>query len=340
MNEFVLLTGGAGYIGSHTAVELLNAGFEVLIADNLSNSYYKALDGIEKITGKRPVFEPVDFTQKEEVFRLFENYSFIAVIHFAAFKAVGESIQKPLKYYFNNLTATTNLLDAINKTHNGLILIFSSSCTVYGNPDYLPVDEKHPYKPPTSPYGYTKYMSEIMMRDLARINSDFQAIFLRYFNPIGAHPSGLIGESSKVTYNLVPVLVETATGKRDFTYVFGNDYPTPDGTPVRDYIHVVDLATAHTLALKRLIGKKNKQRIEAFNVGLGRGYSVLEIIKTFEKVTGKKLNYKITDRRPGDVAAVWASNDLITKELNWKPKYGLEDMLLSAWLWESKFKYY
>ena len=340
MSKLVLITGGTGYIGSHAAVEVLNEGYDVVIADNLSNSSKKSLLGIEKLTGKKTIFELVDFTDYQQVENLFKKYNFDAVMHFAAFKAVAESIEKPLMYYHNNLFSTINLLRAIKQTDNEIFFIFSSSCTVYGTPNYLPLDEKHPFNPPTSPYGYTKQLSEQILKDEVReLKGRLKVISLRYFNPIGAHHSGIIGESPKKMYNIIPILTEVANGKRDVLYIYGNDYPTPDGTPVRDYIHVEDLAKAHLIALNRLFNKTYKADYEYFNLGLGRGYSVLEIVKTFEQVIGKKINYKFAPRRPGDVAELYASTALANKELGWKAKYELKDMLQTAWNWELN-KYY
>ncbi len=338
--DTILLTGATGYIGSHTAVELIEAGYEVIIIDNLSNSKIQALDGIKRITGVKPRFYNIDLRYKDQVFKIFIKHPEIkGIIHFAAFKAVSESIEKPLMYYENNLFATLNLLSVINTLNLKVAFVFSSSCTVYGIPDKLPVTEDMPLKEPTSPYGKTKLLSEYALMDTVKVQEGLNVISLRYFNPIGAHPSLEIGESPLKTYNLIPILTEVATGKRKELLVFGNDYPTPDGTPVRDYIHVVDLAKAHVLALKRLLLGKNKSSYEAFNLGVGRGYSVLEVIKTFEKVTGKKIPYRITGRRPGDIAEIYAGTDLAEKELGWKAKYNLEDMLKTAWLWEINKKF-
>ncbi len=337
----ILLTGGLGYIGSHVAVELLNKGYDnVIIADNLSNSKIEALKGIERITGKRPIFEFVDFRYKNQVFDLFSKYPDIsAIIHFAAFKAVAESIEKPLLYYENNLLSTLNLLSIIKSQKNKIDFVFSSSCTVYGIPDKLPVTEDMPLKEPTSPYGKTKLFSEYALMDTIKILDNFNAISLRYFNPIGAHHSLEIGESPLKTYNLVPILTQVATGKRKEFLIFGNDYPTPDGTPIRDYIHIEDLAKAHVIALERLFNKQNQSKYEAFNLGVGKGYSVLEVVKTFEKVSGKKLNYRFAPRRPGDIAEIYADTSKANKILGWKAKYNLEDMLKTAWLWEINKKF-
>jgi len=336
----ILLTGGCGYIGSHTAVELQQNGYDVILADNLSNSKIEVLDGIEKITGKRPLFEKTDFRDKEQTNKLFEKYGgFDGIIHFAAFKAVAESIQKPMMYYDNNMLSSINIINACLKYSQSPKLVFSSSCTVYGIPDKLPVDESMPMREPTSPYGKTKLFTEYMLSDTIKQNPSFKAISLRYFNPIGAHPSLEIGESPLKTYNLIPILTETAIGKRKEILIFGDDYPTADGTPVRDYIHVVDVAKAHVKAMERLLSNKNKTDYEYFNIGVGKGYSVMEIIKTFEKVSGKKIPYRITNRREGDIAEIYASTDLAEKELGWKAMFDLEEMLRTAWLWEVNKKF-
>ncbi len=336
----ILLTGGLGYIGSHTAVELINEGYDILIADNLSNSKIQALDAIEKLTGKKVKFEIIDFRNKSQVEKLFETHKDIrGVIHFAAFKAVAESIKYPMMYYENNIFSTINLLNAIKSLNRKIYFVFSSSCTVYGIPGKLPVSEDMPLQEPTSPYGKTKLLSEYMIMDLANVYTDFQAISLRYFNPIGAHHSLELGESPLKTYNLVPILTEVAIGKRPEILIFGNDYPTRDGTPVRDYIHIEDLAKAHVIALTRLMQQKNNSNYEAFNLGIGKGYSVLEVIKTFEKVSGKKIPYRIVERRPGDIAEIYASTEKANKILGWKAKYNLEDMLRTAWLWEINKKF-
>ncbi|MEA3452368.1 MAG: UDP-glucose 4-epimerase GalE [Bacteroidota bacterium] len=337
----VLVTGGAGYIGSHTVVELMNKDYDVVVVDNLSNSSEKSLDGIEKITGKKPDFRKVELCNFDEVQSVFNEFNdIVAVIHFAACKAVGESIEKPLMYYKNNVFSMINLMQAISEYKNEISLVFSSSCSVYGKPDELPVKESFPFNKSQSPYGETKQLSEQIIVDTLKKHQHINAISLRYFNPIGAHESGFIGEAPKITNNLIPILTETATGKRKEMYVFGNDYQTPDGTAVRDYIHVVDLAKAHLVALSRLVNKKNKSNHEAYNVGLGKAYSVLEIIKTFEKVSERKMNYKIVERREGDIAEIFADSSLIKKELGWKAEYDLDEMLKSAWLWESKYRNY
>ena len=335
----ILVTGGTGYIGSHTAVELINEGFDVVIVDNLSNSSADVVDGIEKITGIRPAFEKFDLCDRDATSNLFVKYPDIAaIIHFAAYKAVGESVEKPLMYYRNNLNSLLNLLDAMDK-RPAISLVFSSSCTVYGQPDVLPVTEKAPIKKANSPYGNTKQIAEEIIQDAIHANKSISAVALRYFNPIGAHPSALIGELPLgVPQNLVPFITQTAIGLRDQLKVFGDDYNTPDGSCVRDYIHVVDLAKAHVVAIKRLLENKNKSNFEIFNLGTGRGVSVLEMVNTFQKVTGEKLNYKIVGRRAGDVEKVWADTSFANKELGWKTKIGLEETLMSAWKWEQHIR--
>lgn len=334
----VLVTGGTGYIGSHTVVELQQAGFEVIIIDNLSNSDIGVLDGIKKITGTYPAFEQFDLCEKHITGEFFRKYSDIeAVIHFAAFKSVVESVREPLKYYHNNLLSLINLLEnliSFNIRH----LVFSSSCTVYGQPDILPVTERSPIKKSQSPYGNTKRISEEIIQDATYGKDMLKAISLRYFNPIGAHDSSLIGELPIGTPdNLIPYITQTATGIRKQLSVFGNDYNTPDGTCIRDYIHVVDLAKAHVAAIKRMIENKNRTGFEVFNLGTGRGYSVLEVINTFIKVTGQELNYIFADRRPGDVEQVFSDTKNANRELRWKAEKTLEDMLLSAWNWEKHY---
>ena len=335
----ILVTGGTGYIGSHTAVELINEGYDVVIADNLSNSQIGSLDGIEKITGVRPAFEQIDLCDKEKFEGLIKKYPDIcAVIHFAAYKAVGESVEKPLKYYHNNLVSLINLLELMEQ-YAIANMVFSSSCTVYGQPEKLPVTEQAPVQPATSPYGNTKQMSEDIIRDSVAASSRIRSIALRYFNPIGAHASALIGELPVgVPNNLVPFITQTAIGIREQLSVFGDDYNTPDGSCIRDYIHVVDLAKAHVVAIKRLIEDKNKNNFEMFNLGTGRGVSVLELINTFEKVTGQKLNYKIVGRRAGDTEQVWADTSYANNELGWKAQSTLDETLLSAWNWEKHYR--
>jgi UDP-glucose 4-epimerase len=333
----ILVTGGLGYIGSHTVVELQNEGFEVVIIDNLSNSKIEVLDGITFITGLKPAFFQFDLLDKEKLDAFFKTQKIDGVIHFAASKAVGESVEKPLLYYENNLGSLINVLIAMIKNESNN-LIFSSSCTVYGQADELPISEKSPRKPAESPYGNTKKIGEDILIDTTKVTK-LKAISLRYFNPIGAHPSAEIGELPiGVPQNLIPFVTQTAAGIRPYLSVFGNDYPTHDGTAIRDYIHVVDLAKAHIAALKRLLNNQNKTQIEFFNVGTGKGSSVLEIINTFEKVTGVKLNYKIVARRIGDITAAYADTTLINKELNWKTELSLEDTLRDAWKWQLKQK--
>lgn len=331
----ILVTGGLGYIGSHTVVALQEEGFEVVVIDNLSNSSIEVLDGIVSITGKAPDFHRFDLRDKHKVERFFENQPDIhGIIHFAASKAVGESVQKPLLYYENNLNTLIYTLKALQKNKNPNF-IFSSSCTVYGQADVLPIAEKAPVKKAESPYGNTKQIGEEIIFDLCRANKNFKAICLRYFNPIGAHPSAEIGELPiGVPQNLVPFITQTAIGKRKELSVFGDDYSTPDGTCIRDYIHVMDLAEAHVVAMKRLLHKEEKSNFEIFNLGTGKGNSVLEIVKTFEKSTGQKLPYKIAGRREGDVVAAYADTKKANSELGWKTKRSLEEALTSAWEWE------
>ncbi len=334
----ILVTGGTGYIGSHTAVELQKEGFGVLVIDNLCNSEKHVIDSIGEITGQKPLFEQIDLRDPEATMEVFSKHNDISgVIHFAALKAVGESVEKPLEYYHNNLFSMINLLKAMRET--GISnLVFSSSCTVYGQPDQLPVNEKAPRKDAESPYGNTKKISEDIIEDTVR-TTGMKAIALRYFNPIGAHGSALIGELPVGTpNNLVPYITQTAAGIRDHLRVFGNDYDTPDGTPIRDYIHVADLARAHVIAMNRMLRNQNKDRYEIFNLGTGNGFTVLEVIKSFEKVSGIKLNHKIVQRRPGDVEKVWADTTHANEELGWKAEKGLDEMMLSAWNWEKSLQ--
>ena len=330
----ILVTGGAGYIGSHTVVELQQHGYDVVIVDNLSNSSIEVLDNIAAITGVKPAFEQFDLSDESLTADFFNRHSDLAgIIHFAAYKAVGESMEKPLEYYRNNVKSLLNMIDGM-KTHGIENLVFSSSCTVYGQPDELPVTEKAPIKPAWSPYGNTKQMCEDILR-FSTQSYPVKAIALRYFNPIGAHHTALIGELPLgVPNNLVPFITQTAIGKRQCLSVFGSDYDTPDGTAIRDYIHVVDLAKAHLIAVERMLGGKSKLKLEIFNLGTGTGYSVLDVIKSFEKVTGEKLNYKIVPRRPGDVEKVWANTKFANDELGWKAEKTLDEMMLSAWNWE------
>jgi len=334
----ILVTGGTGYIGSHTVVELQQKGYEVVIIDNLSNSTKEVIYSIEKITGILPEFHEIDMCDETLTKKFFsKNKDISGVIHFAAFKAVGESMAQPLKYYHNNLFSLINLLKCMNEQKNNN-LVFSSSCTVYGQPDILPVKEDAPFKKAFSPYGHTKQICEEIIDRAARIYG-LKAISLRYFNPIGAHESALIGELPiGIPNNLVPFITQTAIGKRDYLRVFGNDYNTTDGTCIRDYIHVVDIAKAHVIAIERMLDNSSKSTYEIFNLGTGNGFTVLEVIQAFEKVSGMKLNYKFVDRRPGDIEKVWADTTYANKELGWKAEKGLEEMVLSAWEWEKKLK--
>jgi UDP-glucose 4-epimerase len=335
----ILVTGGAGYIGSHTVVELMNSGYEVIIVDNFSNSNPDSIDGVERIVGRRPILVEADCSDFTQMNNLFQKHSNIeGVIHFAALKAVGESVEKPLEYYRNNILSIINLLSLL-KDFGGKHFVFSSSCTVYGQPDVLPVTEQTPQKPAMSPYGNTKKVGEDIIRDTVLANANISAIALRYFNPIGAHPSVEIGELPLgKPDNLVPFITQTAAGIRPKLQIFGDDYNSPDGTAIRDYFHVVDLAKAHFLALDRLFKGSNKSNFEVFNVGAGQGITVLEIVKAFEKVSGVKLNYEIVGRRAGDIEKVWADTSLAEKELGWKVKSTLEDALLTAWNWEKKVR--
>lgn len=339
MNERILVTGGTGYIGSHTVVELQNAGYDVVIIDNLSNSNIEVLDGIERITGKRPAFVEADCTDIEALKKLFAEYPGIkGIINFAASKAVGESVQKPILYYRNNLNTLLNLLDLMGP--NGVEgIVFSSSCTVYGEPDVNPVTEQSPIKPATSPYGNTKQISEEIITDVIRSGAPFKSVILRYFNPIGAHPSAEIGElPNGVPQNLIPYLTQTAMGIRKELSVFGDDYDTPDGSCIRDYINVVDLAKAHVIAIERMLTGKNEAPIEIFNLGTGRGLSVLELINTFEKATGVKVPHKIVGRREGDIEKVWANPSRANNVLGWIADTPVEDTLRSAWAWQCKLR--
>lgn len=334
----VLVTGGLGYIGSHTAVVLQQAGFEVLIVDNLSNASLDSLDGIQAITGIRPEFQELDLRDKQGVHDLFESHPDLhGIIHFAASKAVGESVENPLLYYENNLVTLIYLLQQCNQ--RGVSnFIFSSSCTVYGEPDSLPITEQAAVKEAASPYGNTKQISEEILRDTCAA-SHIRCVSLRYFNPIGAHESAHLGELPLgVPQNLVPYITQTAAGLRSQLSVFGDDYPTQDGSCIRDYIHVVDLAEAHVQALQRLISGAAEEDYEVFNVGTGVGSSVLEVIQTFEEVSGQKLNYQIVDRRPGDVVSVYADTSRANAVLGWKAQRSMKDALTSAWMWEQKIR--
>ena len=334
----ILVTGGLGFIGSHTVVELQNEGFEVIAVDNLSNSSEKVLEGIVAITGKKPIFEKMDLRDKASVQELFKKHTDISgVIHFAASKAVGESVENPLLYYENNINALVYLLQELQELPNASF-IFSSSCTVYGQAEKMPITENASVQPAISPYGNTKQIGEEIITDVAKV-TNVNAILLRYFNPIGAHPTAEIGELPiGVPQNLVPFITQTAFGLREQLSVYGDDYPTPDGTAIRDYIHVVDLAKAHVVALQRLLNKKNLEKVETFNLGTGTGSSVLEVITAFEKVSGHKLNYKIVGRREGDITSAYANTDKANTVLGWKAKSSLEEALTSAWKWEQKIR--
>jgi UDP-glucose 4-epimerase len=339
MAQKILVTGGTGYIGSHTVVELQNAGFDVFIVDDLSNSAISVLENIEKITGIKPDFEQFNLADQQKTNDYFSrNKDIDAIIHFAASKAVGESVQIPLHYYRNNLVSLLNILDCQLKFIIPNI-VFSSSCTVYGQPDVLPVTEQTPRKDAESPYGNTKRISEDILQDSINAYPQLKGIALRYFNPIGAHPTALIGELPLgVPQNLVPFITQTAAGLRNELKVFGNNYNTPDGSAIRDYINVVDLAKAHVVAIDRLLKGKNKTNYEVFNLGTGEGLSVLQIVKGFEKVTGLKLKYNIVERRAGDIEKIWADTTFANEELGWKVEKGLEETLLSAWNWEKRVR--
>ncbi len=335
----ILVTGGLGYIGSHTVVALQNSGYDVVVIDNLSNSSIDVLDRIESISGTRPQYQELELRDKPAVISFFEKQKDLdGIIHFAASKAVGESLENPLLYYENNLNTLVYLLQECEK-HKITNFIFSSSCTVYGEPDSLPITEAAPVKNATSPYGNTKQIAEEILVDVCRVSETLNSIALRYFNPIGAHKSAEIGELPKgAPQNLVPFITQTAAGIREQLSVFGDNYDTEDGSCIRDYIHVVDLANAHVVALERLLDKKNKSNYEVFNIGTGRGSSVLEVVHAFEKVTDQKLNYKIVDRRPGDVVSVYADTNKANNELGWKAEKSMEDALESAWKWEKKVR--
>ena len=341
MKKCVLVSGGAGFIGSHVTVELIAAGYDVVVADNLSNCDMTCFEGVKKITGRDDIpFVKMDFCDAAAVKDLFDRFKIDAVIHFAAFKAVGESVAKPVMYYKNNLGSFLNVLEAA-QAHGGCNVLFSSSATVYGEAEKLPVTERSPRLPATSPYGNTKQICEDILRDTVKATNQegsdarIKGIALRYFNPIGAHPSALIGELPRgVPNNLVPFITQTAIGKRACLSIFGKDYPTPDGTCLRDYIDVVDLAKAHVAAVSRMLDGKMKADYEIFNVGTGRPVSVAELVNAFEKVNGVKLNYKYVDRRPGDVTAIWAETTLANEELGWKAERSIEETLASAWAWE------
>ena len=338
MKETVLVTGGAGFIGSHTAVELVEAGFDVVIVDNLSNAEMAAVESVRKITGADIPFEKVDCCDRAAFEEVFKKYKFNSVIHFAASKAVGESVAEPLKYYGNNVGSFVNVL-SLMKQYGVENVVFSSSATVYGQPDTLPATEQTPRKPATSPYGNTKQICEDILRDSVAAYEGIKGIALRYFNPIGAHPSALIGELPKgVPNNLVPFITQTAAGIRKELSVFGDDYNTPDGSCLRDYIDVVDLAKAHVVAVTRMVKNSGKSRFEIFNIGTGKPTSVLELVNAFERVNGVKVPHKIVGRRPGDVEAVWADTTLANNELGWKAVRSLDETLASAWAWEKHIR--
>lgn len=326
----ILVTGGCGYIGSHTVLELLNKNYDVVVVDNFSNSSFESIRRVQKITGKEVTFYEADIRDQAMMEKIFDTHKFDAVIHFAAFKAVGESCKLPLKYYENNISGTVSLLQIMER-HNVKKIIFSSSATVYGDPEKLPLDENCRLST-TNPYGSTKLMMENIMQDVQKADNEWNIILLRYFNPVGAHESGLIGEDPKgIPNNLMPFVAQVASGKLQCINVFGNDYDTPDGTGVRDYIHVVDLALGHIAAIEHC----NESGVHIYNLGTGHGYSVLDMIHAFEKACGKKLPYKICDRRPGDIAACYACPDKAKKDLEWEAKFGIEEMCASQWKWQS-----
>ena len=334
----VLVSGGAGYIGSHTVVELIAAGYSVVIADNLSNSDMSGVEGVRAITGVDVPFINVDCCDKAAFAKVFEQYDFDSVIHFAAFKAVGESVADPMKYYRNNLLSFMNVIELMRE-YGRQNIVFSSSATVYGEAEELPVTEHTERKPATSAYGNTKQMCEDILRDSVAAYSELKGIALRYFNPIGAHPSALIGELPRgVPQNLVPYITQTAAGVRECLSIFGDDYPTEDGSCLRDYIDIVDLAKAHVAAINRMVEGKSAQSYEIFNIGTGRAVSVFELVNTFEKVNNLKLNYKVAPRRAGDVVAVWADTSLANKELNWQAERSVEQTLQAAWEWEKRVR--
>lgn len=338
--KLILVAGGMGYIGSHTVVELINAGYDALIVDNLSNSNIEVLDGIEAITGTRPNFIKADCADRTAMRDIFSEHPQIAgVIDFAASKAVNESVHKPLLYYRNNIVSLLNLLECIVDAPNCRGIVFSSSCTVYGEPDSNPVTEQSPIKPATSPYGNTKQISEDIIRDTVKAGLSLNAILLRYFNPVGAHPSALIGElPNGVPQNLIPYLTQTAIGVRKCLSVFGNDYPTPDGSCIRDFIDIVDLARAHVTAVKRIVDNGMDEDVEVFNLGTGRGVSVLELIETFERATGAKVPHVIAPRREGDITQVWADPTRANKVLGWHADTPLEDTMRNAWHWQQHLR--
>ena len=334
----ILVTGGAGFIGSHTVVELQNAGYDVVVLDNLSNASEKSLQRVEKITGKPVTFYKADILDREALEEIFTKEKIDSCIHFAGLKAVGESVVKPWEYYNNNIAGTLTLVDVMRK-HNCKNIIFSSSATVYGDPAFIPITEECPKGQCTNPYGWTKSMLEQILMDMQKADPEWNVILLRYFNPIGAHPSALLGElPNGVPQNLIPYLTQTAIGIREQLSVFGDDYNTPDGSCIRDFINVVDLAKAHVIAIDRILNKKQKESVEVFNIGTGRGLSVLELINAFEEATGVKLNYKIVGRRAGDIEKVWANPEYANEELGWTAKETIEDTLKSAWNWQLKLR--
>lgn len=339
MKARILVTGGTGYIGSHTVVELINSGYDVVIIDNLSNSNIDVLDGIERITGRRPDFVEADCTDMVALRILFNDYPDIrGIINFAASKAVGESVEKPILYYRNNLNTLLNLLDLMPE-YGVKGIVFSSSCTVYGEPDENPVTEQSPIKKATSPYGNTKQISEEIIADVINSGAPFKSIILRYFNPVGSHPSAEIGElPNGVPQNLIPYVTQTAMGIRKELSVFGDDYSTPDGSCIRDYINVVDLAKAHVIAVERMLEDKAEDKIEIFNLGTGNGVSVLELINSFERATGVKVPYRIVGRRAGDIEKVWADPKHSNEVLGWKADTPLDDTMRSAWAWQSRLR--
>jgi len=334
----ILVTGGSGYIGSHTIVDLVENGYDVISVDNNSRSSARMLEGVEKITGKKVKNYKVDLCNFDDTFAIFqENEDITAIIHFAAYKAVGESVEQPLMYFENNLVSLINLLKCVQE-FDIPYFVFSSSCTVYGNPDVIPVTELTPPKPAESPYGYTKQMGEQIINEFSKANAT-QCVLLRYFNPVGAHPSTQIGELPiGKPANLIPAITQTAIGKLPQMLVYGNDYPTRDGSCIRDFIHVCDISHAHTLAVDLLVEEKSRKRCEVFNLGTGNGVTVLEAIAAFERVSGVKLNYAIAPRRPGDVVAIYANNEYAKATLGWETKYNLDDMMSTAWKWEQRLK--
>lgn len=338
MNKRVLVTGGAGYIGSHTCVELIEAGYSVVIVDNLVNSEKRSVEGVAAITGREVLFEEADCLNIDQMNEIFEKYEFDSIIHFAAYKAVGESVAEPLKYYHNNILSLINIL-SLMRLHKVGNIVFSSSCTVYGQPDVLPATEKTPRKEAESPYGNTKRVCEDILRDSIRAYPEIHCIALRYFNPIGAHPSGLIGELPRgVPNNLMPYITQTAAGIREKLSVFGDDYNTPDGSCIRDYIDVTDLAKAHVAALDRMLSGRVKDSFEVFNIGTGRGVSTLEMVKAFEEANGLKINYAIAGRREGDIESVWADPTCANEELGWKANKSLRETLINAWRWQKNLE--